>query len=406
VEQGGVIIRQGDPASDACYFIRSGAVAVEKRAQQLPPPSPSSPPPRGSVPVSAPRRELPIGNHIGGVYATSSRAAATAQPTARDAAGRAGSVDWGPERRRHAATTKEAAGGHPKGFRARHRKTNGMYYGNDSSEDEDEDDDVDEDIGKGGGGGGKDKGGGSGPERSGTGGSPEDVSAVARLAAMVTAGSPSGDHTDSDQSDEPDGFGWDDDGQSEDQHTRAAQEAVEVLRLGPGQQFGERGMLFNEPRAASVRAIERCELLKIDRGTFESFLGSTQSLMEAYVIRMEAQEIEAGLSFGQLGIGPVIGSGSFSTCRVVRVPVAPQQQRLSGGGGAGENGSGDVGPSRVSSDSASSQGSRGGVGEGGNDRPGSSSTYVYYALKQIRKTTVSPKLLTTHPEPYTMSSKS
>jgi hypothetical protein len=45
--------------------------------------------------------------------------------------------------------------------------------------------------------------------------------------------------------------------------------AIDVTNLTPRgvpTLFGERGMLFNEPRAASVRAIERCELLKINRG--------------------------------------------------------------------------------------------------------------------------------------------
>ena len=43
----------------------------------------------------------------------------------------------------------------------------------------------------------------------------------------------------------------------------------EINRLGPGEFFGEIGLLSGAPRVASVRALEPTELLRLDRGAFE-----------------------------------------------------------------------------------------------------------------------------------------
>src|SRR5262245_20440561 len=42
--------------------------------------------------------------------------------------------------------------------------------------------------------------------------------------------------------------------------------------MGPGEVFGEMALLSESPRTATVRAIERCELLVLDRRDFLAFL--------------------------------------------------------------------------------------------------------------------------------------
>lgn len=62
---------------------------------------------------------------------------------------------------------------------------------------------------------------------------------------------------------------------------------VEVLRgdrtvafLGPGEYFGEIGLLGGEPRIATVRAIEPSELLALDRGAFASVIANSAETVE------------------------------------------------------------------------------------------------------------------------------
>ena len=52
---------------------------------------------------------------------------------------------------------------------------------------------------------------------------------------------------------------------------------VEVGTLGPGQVFGEIGLLANTPRTASVRAATALELLAVDRETFRALLEHSEA---------------------------------------------------------------------------------------------------------------------------------
>lgn len=52
---------------------------------------------------------------------------------------------------------------------------------------------------------------------------------------------------------------------------------VELATLGPGQYFGEVGLLTGEPRTASVRARDRVEVLRLDRETFRHVMGNSEA---------------------------------------------------------------------------------------------------------------------------------
>jgi CPA2 family monovalent cation:H+ antiporter-2 len=70
--------------------------------------------------------------------------------------------------------------------------------------------------------------------------------------------------------------------------------AVEVsvagrkIKLGPGDLFGEMGLLSDAPRNADVTAIDYCQLLTLDRKDFQGFLRSHPEL------RVKIDEIAAG----------------------------------------------------------------------------------------------------------------
>lgn len=51
----------------------------------------------------------------------------------------------------------------------------------------------------------------------------------------------------------------------------------------PGEAFGELALLYNAPRAASIEAIERCDLWSLDRRTFNHIVkDSAQEKREKY----------------------------------------------------------------------------------------------------------------------------
>ena len=57
-------------------------------------------------------------------------------------------------------------------------------------------------------------------------------------------------------------------------------EEREVNRLGPGEFFGEIGLLSGEPRVATVRALEPSELLRLDQETFQRLISASAATRE------------------------------------------------------------------------------------------------------------------------------
>jgi len=57
-------------------------------------------------------------------------------------------------------------------------------------------------------------------------------------------------------------------------------ERTEVARLGAAQYFGEISLLLDQPRAATVRALEDTKCVKLDRARFERLLGPCSDILK------------------------------------------------------------------------------------------------------------------------------
>lgn len=58
------------------------------------------------------------------------------------------------------------------------------------------------------------------------------------------------------------------------------EQQVEVSQLGPGDYFGEIALLFNRPRAATVKACGTLKCVKLDRARFERLLGNLADILK------------------------------------------------------------------------------------------------------------------------------
>ncbi len=68
--------------------------------------------------------------------------------------------------------------------------------------------------------------------------------------------------------------------------------AVELARLQPGDIFGETALLFDEPRTATVKALEDCNLIVITRQTMEEKLKDSDATVRA-IVKMMKDRIRA-----------------------------------------------------------------------------------------------------------------
>ncbi len=71
---------------------------------------------------------------------------------------------------------------------------------------------------------------------------------------------------------------------------------LQVNRILAGGYFGERSLIFNEPRAATVTAATDVKLLKIDRNAFVLLLGPLEDIMKAKIRADDTAEVSARLS--------------------------------------------------------------------------------------------------------------
>lgn len=115
-------------------------------------------------------------------------------------------------------------------------------------------------------------------------------------------------------------------------HKEEAGVVSEVNRVKVGEFFGERALVKNAPRAASVTAVTDCVLLKLDRNAFSLLLGPLEDLLQervnSYESRVESKVAlpprpppranECKVEFADLQVLGTLGKGSFGHVQLVR----------------------------------------------------------------------------------------
>jgi CRP/FNR family cyclic AMP-dependent transcriptional regulator len=77
--------------------------------------------------------------------------------------------------------------------------------------------------------------------------------------------------------------------------------------LGPGEIFGEMGLIDDSPRSASVIAIEPCELLSLSRRDFKKFMAENFDMAMAVMKGLVRRLREADRKIGSLALLDVYG---------------------------------------------------------------------------------------------------
>ena len=92
-----------------------------------------------------------------------------------------------------------------------------------------------------------------------------------------------------------------------------------IMTLNTGDQFGERALLKDEPRGASVFASrDGTQVLTLTRLSFENRLGSLKDIMAEEVKRKEETSAVQALKYEDLDIYRVIGFGQFGKVHIVQ----------------------------------------------------------------------------------------
>jgi cGMP-dependent protein kinase len=85
-----------------------------------------------------------------------------------------------------------------------------------------------------------------------------------------------------------------------------------VRTLAKGDYFGERGLLFSEPRSATCSAVDEVEVLQLSNSVFTSILGKFKDVLEG---RIKLQDADVKLT--ELDNLWIVGEGSFGSVRLV-----------------------------------------------------------------------------------------
>jgi cGMP-dependent protein kinase len=86
-----------------------------------------------------------------------------------------------------------------------------------------------------------------------------------------------------------------------------------VRELNKGDYFGERGLLFSEPRSATCSAVDQVEVLQLSNSVFTSILGKFKDVLEG---RIKLQDTDVKLT--DLDNIWIVGEGSFGSVRLVQ----------------------------------------------------------------------------------------
>ena len=92
---------------------------------------------------------------------------------------------------------------------------------------------------------------------------------------------------------------------------------IELMRMTEGC-FGERALMNDEPRAASVKATTDGHVYVIDRVNFEKHLGSLKELMQLHTQELERFQMNRLIKYEDLVPVRTIGVGSFGRVRMVQ----------------------------------------------------------------------------------------
>jgi len=82
----------------------------------------------------------------------------------------------------------------------------------------------------------------------------------------------------------------------------------ELMRVKEGDYFGERALITNEVRAATVTAVSNCTLLKLDRNAFSLLLGPLEDIMKKRVESYNSPTAAASSAAAASGSGGVTSS--------------------------------------------------------------------------------------------------
>lgn len=93
----------------------------------------------------------------------------------------------------------------------------------------------------------------------------------------------------------------------------------ELLRLEAGAQFGERALLYDEPRAANaIAGPGGCKCLYISRAEFELHLGSLRNIMDEHVKSLERMQTELPPEYKDLQVFRTVGCGQFGRVKMCK----------------------------------------------------------------------------------------
>mmetsp|Transcript_15058 Transcript_15058/g.29014 ORF Transcript_15058/g.29014 Transcript_15058/m.29014 type:complete len:788 (-) Transcript_15058:272-2635(-) len=100
--------------------------------------------------------------------------------------------------------------------------------------------------------------------------------------------------------------------------TKAEEPGKELIRLAKGAFFGEKALLEDEPRAATISAKGATTCFLIERADFNKHLGSLKDIMNVHAQKMQRVKDEKGVEFKDLEEIAVLGSGAFGLVTLVR----------------------------------------------------------------------------------------
>lgn len=106
------------------------------------------------------------------------------------------------------------------------------------------------------------------------------------------------------------------------EYRNSKQPMKEIARLGPGQYFGERALLCQDPRTATIAAKTHTTLLELHQNDFFMHLTSVHGVLSMQVGKLNAQDdinqLPSKLRKGDFKLIRILGKGAFGKVYLVR----------------------------------------------------------------------------------------